>query len=184
MWKRLASLTVVLSVAACGGGGAPPPEQSADTATAAPASLYDRLGGLSAITTVVDSFIGRVAADQRINKKFARSNVPRLRFHLIEQVCNATGGPCDYTGRDMPTAHATMGVTDGEFDALVENLAATLDQLGVPAAEKDELLGILGPLRVQIVTAPGPTTGTALPAAFQPAPPLDSARLQAGPTRR
>ncbi|MGH7467961.1 MAG: group I truncated hemoglobin [Longimicrobiales bacterium] len=183
MWKRLASL-VMLSVAACGGGDAPPPDQAADTTATAPASLYDRLGGLTAITTVVDSFIGRSAADTRINKKFAKSDIPRLRFHLIEQVCNATGGPCDYTGRDMPTAHTNMGVTDGEFDALVENLTATMDQLGVPAAEKNELLGILGPLRAQIVTVTGPATGTALPAAFQPAPALDSAKLQGGPARR
>ena len=190
MMRNVAAMLVVVSVVACGRGDAPPPEQAADTAgtadTAAPAqrSLYDRLGGISAITTVIDSFIARAAADTRINKKFAKTDVPRLRFHLIEQVCNATGGPCDYTGRDMPTAHRNMSVTDGEFDALVEDLTMTLDQLGVPSTEKNELLGILGPLRAQIVTAPGAATGTALPAAFEPAPPLDSARLQAGPIRR
>jgi hemoglobin len=189
MWRELASMLVLASLMACGRGDAPPPEQAPDTAAAAdtaaaPRSLYDRLGGISAITTVVDSFIARAAADARINKKFAKSDVPRLRFHLIEQVCNVTGGPCDYTGRDMPNAHRNMGVTDGEFDALVEDLTATLDQLRVPVAEKNELLGILGPLRGQIVTAQGSATGTALPAAFQPAPALDSAKLRAGPTRR
>ena len=184
MSRLFASLVVVVAAFACGGGEAPPAEQAADTAPAAPAaSLYDRLGGMTAITTVVDSFMSRAAADTRINQKFAKSNMPRLRFHLIEQVCNATGGPCDYTGRDMPTTHVNMGVTDGEFDALVEDLTATLNQLGVPAAEQNELLGILGPLRSQIVTVPGPATGTPLPAAFQPAPPLDSAKLRAGPTR-
>jgi hemoglobin len=175
---------VILSVSACEPRETPAPAQTADSTATAPNSLYDRLGGLGAITTVVDSFIGRAAADTRIYKKFAKTNVARLRFHLIEQVCSVTGGPCNYTGLDMPTAHRNMNVTDGEFDALVENLSATLDKLGVPAAEKNELLGILGPLRPQIVTAPGPATGTALPAAFQPAPPLDSAKLQAGPTRR
>jgi hemoglobin len=186
MWKNLASSVLVLSVVACGGEEAPPPEQGADTTAAAPAtsSLYDRLGGIGAITTVVDSFVARAARDDRINKKFAKTDVARLRFHLIEQVCNVTGGPCDYTGRDMPTAHRNMGVTDGEFDALVEDLSATLDQLGVAAAEKNELLALLGPLRPQIVTSPGATTGMALPATFQPAPALDSAKLRAGPTRR
>jgi hemoglobin len=185
MNRGLASLVAALAVISCGGGDAPSGEQPDTTAAAAPApaSLYDRLGGITAITTVVDSFIARAGADTRINQKFTKSDVPRLRFHLIEQVCNATGGPCDYTGRDMPTAHANMAVTDGEFDALVEDLTATLDQLGVPAAEKNELLGILGPLRAQIVTASGAATGTPLPGAFQPAPALDSAKLRAGPTR-
>ena len=186
MWREFAAAVVVLSVLACDTQETPPADQTADSAAAAaaPRSLFDRLGGLNAITTVVDTFIAKAAADTRINKKFAKTNIPRLRFHLIEQVCNVTGGPCDYTGRDMPTTHRNMGVTDGEFDALVEDLSATLDQLGVPAAEQNELLGILGPLRTQIVTTPGAATGTALPAAFQPAAPLDSAKLQAGPTRR
>ena len=183
MRRSFASLVILLSVAACGGEKAPEAGQPADTVTTTQASLYDRLGGINAITTVVDSFISRASKDERINKKFARSDVPRLRFHLIEQVCNVTGGPCDYTGRDMATTHRNMGVTDGEFDALVEDLSAVLDQLGVPAAEKNELLGILGPLRPQIVATPGSTTGTALPAAFQPAPALDSAKLKAGPIR-
>ncbi|MGH7554316.1 MAG: group I truncated hemoglobin [Longimicrobiales bacterium] len=77
--------------------------------------------------------------------------MPRLRFHLIEQVCNVTGGPCSYTGRDMLTTHRGMGVTDGEFDALVEDLSLALDKLSVPGAEKGELLGALAPLRGQIV---------------------------------
>jgi hemoglobin len=182
MRKELALLVVVL-LAACTGEDAPP-EQAADTAATASASLYDRLGGISAITTVIDSFVARAGKDARINKKFARTDMSRLRFHLIEQVCSVTGGPCDYSGLDMPTAHRNMAVTDGEFDALVEDLTATLDQLAVPATEKNELLGILAPLRAQIVTMPGATTGAALPTAFKPAAPLDSAKLQAGPTRR
>jgi hemoglobin len=184
MRRFLASLVILLSVAACAREEAPAGDQPADTITTTERSLYERLGGINAITTVVDSFISRASKDERINKKFARSDVTRLRFHLIEQVCNATGGPCDYTGRDMPTTHRNMGVTDGEFDALVEDLTAAMDQLGVAAAEKNELLTILAPLRPQIVATPGATTGTALPAAFQPAPALDSAKLRAGPVRQ
>src|SRR5688572_26638844 len=107
MSRLFASLVVVVAAFACGGGEAPPAEQAADTTAPAPApaSLYDRLGGMTAITTVVDSFMSRAGADTRINQKFAKSNMPRLRFHLIEQVCNATGGPCDYSGRDMPSTH-------------------------------------------------------------------------------
>ena len=82
------------------------------------ASLYERLGGLEAITSVVDSFVGRCAGDDRINRKFERSDIPRLKKMLVDQVCEATGGPCTYTVRDMRQTHDGMAVTAGEFDAL------------------------------------------------------------------
>ena len=96
------------------------------------ASLYERLGGLDAITAVVDSFTARCAADGRINKKFERTDIPRLRKMLVDQVCEATGGPCTYVGRDMRVTHDGMEVTAGEFDALVDDLVATLDEFDVP----------------------------------------------------
>jgi hemoglobin len=133
-------------------------------------SLYDRLGGIDAITAVVGSFRDQVAADDRINLKFARTDLARLTKMLIDQVCEATGGPCQYTGRSMKEAHASMGVTDGEFDALVEDLVATLKQFNVGKAEQDELLGVLGPLRSEIVEIKSKEVGTALPDAFQAAP--------------
>ena len=129
------------------------------------ASLYQRLGGTVAITAVVDDFVANVAADSRINARFANTDIPRLKRLLVEQICNGTGGPCTYTGRDMKTTHAGMGITDAEFDALVEDLVQSLDKLKVPAAEKEELLGILGPMKADIVepgagaphwAAPGP----------------------------
>lgn len=138
-------------------------------------SLYDRLGGKSAIVAVVDEFVGRSAGDDRINAKFGRTDVPRLKAMLVDQVCAASGGPCTYTGRDMAVTHAGMGVTAGEFDALVGNLVATLDQFNVPKGEQDELLGLLGPMRPDIVEVESPETGTALPAGYQAAPPLAQA---------
>jgi hemoglobin len=114
-------------------------------------SLYDRLGGKDAIVAVVDDFVGNVAADNRINGFFARTDVPRLKRNLVDQICAATGGPCTYTGRDMKTAHAGMGVTNADFDALVGDLVKTLDKFKVPDKEKGELLAILGPLRPSIV---------------------------------
>jgi hemoglobin len=176
-------VAVALGLAGCA-QEAPPPPPPAEPPPAAQASLFDRLGGIEAIATVTDSFMARAGKDARINKKFAKSDGPRLRFHLIEQICAVTGGPCTYTGRDMATTHRGMGVTDAEFDALVEDLVATLDQLNVPATEKNELLGILGPLRSSIVETPGTATGTPLPAAFQPAPPLPPEKISAGPVRR
>lgn len=138
-------------------------------------SLYERLGELDAITAVVDDFVARCAADARINAKFARTDVPRLKKMLVDQVCEASGGPCTYTGRDMRTTHDGMGVTGGEFDALVENLVATLDSLGVRSADKDELLGVLGPMRPDIVEIESPATGTALAESYRNAPPLPTA---------
>jgi hemoglobin len=135
-------------------------------------SLYDRLGGESAITAVIDDFVGRAAADTRINGKFARTDVPRLKAMLVNQVISATGGPRSYSGRGMRETHDGMGVTAGEFDALVGDLVATLDGFSVPAAEQGELLGILGPLRSDIVEVETPATGTPLPEGYQEAPPL------------
>src|SRR5512144_2412324 len=85
-------------------------------------SLYDRLGGRPAITAVVDDFVGNVAADARINGFFARTDVPHLKRQLVDQVCQASGGPCKYTGRDMMSAHRGMNITDAQFGALVEDL--------------------------------------------------------------
>src|SRR5687767_2681012 len=81
-------------------------------------SLYDRLGGQPAIEAVVNDFAGRVLADTRINKKFAKSDAPRLVKNLTDFVCNATGGPCEYKGLNMKQSHKKMGVTQGEFNAL------------------------------------------------------------------
>jgi hemoglobin len=136
------------------------------------ASLYERLGGLEAISVVVDSFVGRCARDDRINRKFERSDVPRLEKMLVDQVCEATGGPCAYTGRGMRETHEGMGVTAGEFDALVEDLVATLDEFDVPETEQDELLSLLGPMRADIVEVESPETGTPLPETYQTAPAL------------
>ena len=137
-----------------------------------PRSLYDRLGGKGAINAVIDDFVARAAADGRINAKFARTDVPRLKAMLVEQVSMATGGPVTYTGRGMRETHDGMGVTAGEFDALVGDLVATLNRFSVPAAEQQELLGILGPLRGDIVEVESPSTGTPLPDAYQAAKPL------------
>ena len=138
-------------------------------------SLYERLGGKDAITAVIDDFVERCAADARINGKFARTDVPRLKSSLIDQVCEATGGPCTYTARDMRTTHDGMSVTAGEFDALVADLVATLDKFGVPEAEKSELLGALAPMRADIVDVESSATGTPLPDAYRNAPPLAGA---------
>lgn len=158
-------------------------QASAQGSIAKPAqkSLYERLGGEAAISAVIDDFAGRVLKDEKINKKFAKTNAPRLLFHLKEQVCAATGGPCKYTGLSMKQSHKNMGVTEGEFNALVGHLVDTLNKFNVPEAEKNELLGILGPLKDQIVEVKGDATGTPLPSKFKPAKPLKEDKIKQGP---
>lgn len=137
------------------------------SAAAQTKSLYDRLGGKEAITAVVDEFAGRVLADARINQKFGKTDPVRLKAQLVDQICFASGGPCQYTGRDMKSTHTMMGVTSGEFGALVEDLVGALDKFNVPAAEKNELLGLLGPMKSDIVEVDSPATGTPLPKKFK-----------------
>ena len=119
-------------------------------------SLYDRLGGKTAIAAVVDEFVGRVAADNRINHFFAAtaSNPARLasfKMKLVDQICESSGGPCKYTGKDMQTAHRGMDISTADFNALVEDLVGALDKFKVGAAEKSQLLGVLGPMQREIV---------------------------------
>src|SRR5438309_11512289 len=135
-------------------------------------SLYERLGGSESITAVVEDFRDRVAKDSRINQKFAKTDLVRLRQMLIDQVCEAAGGPCKYTGRSMKDAHAGMKVTSGEFDALVQDLVATLNQFKVGKKEQDEVLSVLGPLKTDIVEVESGEVGTPLPTTFHPAPAL------------
>jgi hemoglobin len=114
-------------------------------------SLYERLGGKDAITAVVDTFVGTVGGDQRINGYFASTDLTKLKMHLVNQICEASGGPCKYTGRTMKQTHAGMGVTDAAFGALVEDLVSALDHHKVGKTEKDELLAVLGPMKADIV---------------------------------
>ena len=136
-------------------------------------SLYDRLGGVDAITAVVRAFEDRAAKDDRINQKFARTNLERLTKEFVDQLCQDAGGPCSYSGLSMKTAHANMGVTSGEFDAFVEDFIATLNDFNVEKAEQDELLSDLAPMQGDIVEVDSPRVGTSLPSAFEPAPPLN-----------
>ena len=115
-------------------------------------SLYSRLGGKPAIRAVVEDFVGNVAADSRINGFFAKTNIPRLKRLLVEQICQGSGGPCRYSGRSMKASHRGLGIGGADFGALVEDLVKTLNKFGVPEREQKELLAILGPMKRDIVT--------------------------------
>ncbi|WP_236676731.1 group I truncated hemoglobin [Aquariibacter lacus] len=121
---------------------------------AAPAAptLYSQLGGEAAIAKVIDTFLTVVGGDPRIAPSFAGANLPRLRTLLVEQVCEATGGPCKYTGRDMKSSHAGMGITEAQFNALAEALYTAMDREGVPYALQNRLMALLAPMHRDIVT--------------------------------
>ena len=129
------------------------PAAAATSGAAATASLYTRLGGAPAIQAVIDDFLNNVGADTKINHFFAGVDLNRLDMLLVQFVEHATGGPEAYTGRDMKTTHAGLKITMDDFNALVADLVTSLDKFKVPAAEKNELLGLLAPLSSDIVTA-------------------------------
>jgi len=119
-------------------------------------TLYDNLGGKKAIVAVVDEFVGRVAADNRINSFFKQtaSDPKRLasfKEKLVDQICEASGGPCKYKGKNMKAAHSGMGISGGDFNALVEDLVSALDKFKVAEQDKKTLLGVLGPMKGNIV---------------------------------
>ena len=129
-----------------------------------PATLYERLRavdavgiprqGRDAISVVVDRFVANMVADSRVNARFKALkpvDVLKLTSNLSDQICEATGGPCSYYGRDMKTTHKGMQISEAEWSATVENLVKALDQAKMPSGEKNELIGVLGPLKADIV---------------------------------
>jgi hemoglobin len=119
-------------------------------------TLYDQLGKKKGITKVVNDFVGKVAADDRINHFFKddvadKKKLNHFKMELVNQICQASGGPCKYTGKDMKTAHQGMGITEADFNALVEDLKAAMDQDNVAQDAQNQLLGALGPMKADIV---------------------------------
>ncbi len=125
-------------------------------ATKPEASLYERLGGKSAIEVVVNDFWTEVFADNRITNEKVRArwaaiHIPTLKMHVTNLMCMATGGPFEYTGRETKTTHTGLGITNADFEAVVDDLVKTLDKYKVPEREKNELLSLLAPMRKDIV---------------------------------
>lgn len=117
-------------------------------------SLYERVGGYNALAAVVDDFVGRLISDKQFERFFAGHSIDskkRIRQHILDQFCAATGGPCIYTGRDMKTSHAGLGITDAEWDAAAKHLVASLDKFKVPEREKGEILTFVSSLKKDIV---------------------------------
>lgn len=120
-------------------------------ATPPAASLYDRLGGLPAITAVVDKSVDRHTVDPRTRRSFENINLKALKASIVSQVCSATGGPCKYEGAPMIKAHQGLAITPLEFDTAIGHIRASLDELHVGAREQQEFLQIVLPMKSDIV---------------------------------
>lgn len=119
-------------------------------------SLYERLGGKPAIQAVAGDLVDRILVDQRVNKWFAHAasseeNTKAYKAKLADFLCQNTGGPCQYAGLDMVSAHKGRGVTTEAFNAVVEDLVASLDKFKVPQKEKVDLLSLVATLRPVVV---------------------------------
>ena len=148
-----AALVSLLLLAGCASPPAqrPPRTEPAPSSSGAKDALYRELGGTEGITKVVDLFLAKVDNDLRINLFFEKTDHKDLRNLVIEQFCQATGGPCVYTGRTMEESHSGLNLTDADFAAFVEDLIAAMDELKVPKASQDKLLALLGPMKPQVV---------------------------------
>jgi hemoglobin len=144
-WFLILVTAATLAGCATAGPGAPAKSER---------SLYQRLGGREGIARVVNDFVVTLVADSRVNARFKDlkpADVERLKSNAADQVCQATGGPCAYLGKDMKTAHKGMKITEPEWSATVEDLVKALDKNRVPEKEKQELLGLLAPMKGDIV---------------------------------
>ncbi|WP_417447615.1 group I truncated hemoglobin [Idiomarina abyssalis] len=114
-------------------------------------NLYQQLGEKEGIETVVEEMLYRVGGDGRIAHHFTDVDIMRVHKLISEQICDVSGGPCDYSGDDMKTSHRNMGVTNADFNALVEHLIAAMEKHDIPVAAQNQLLGLLAPMHGDIV---------------------------------
>src|SRR5262245_39330423 len=161
---RVSALVLPAVLAAAAGAFAQAPPAKVVRPNHASRTLYERLGGAYAIATVVDDFIERLLVNDTLNSnpaiREARQRVPKagLKFQVTTLVCQVTGGPCQYAGRDMKTAHAHLNIREGEWDAMVADFRRTLDKFRVPAGEQAELIAIVGSTKPDIVAGSAATT--------------------------
>ena len=120
--------------------------------TSAPARLYQALGETAGITRLMDDFVNRLIADPRIGSHFKEAKPQPLKDSLARQICQLSGGPCQYTGPDMKTAHGEMDITKPHFHALVEVLQASMDAQGIAFSQQNRLLALLAPMQRDIIT--------------------------------
>lgn len=125
------------------------------------ASLYERLGGLSAISLVISDFVDDfvqdplIMANDAVRERKTPDSAPYIKYQVTSLLCEAAGGPCRYTGQDLRTAHEGLNVSQAEWDRMVEIFSATLAKHDVPEREQEEVFAILGPSHADIVVPGG-----------------------------
>jgi hemoglobin len=120
-------------------------------------SLYHRFGGYDAIAAFADDVLSRLLNDPQLRvywKGKCKDSLRKERQILVDFLCAATGGPANYTGRDMKTSHDGLGITESEWDTFARHAVATLDNLGIPEREKNEFLALAGTLKGDVVEVP------------------------------
>ena len=115
-------------------------------------SLYRDLGGLDVLTKVVDDTLALALADARIKDTFKETDMKRLAKLITEQFCELSGGPCKYSGDPMKEVHQGLGLSNMQFNALVEDLQAAMDKSGIPSRTQNKLLALLAPMQRTVVT--------------------------------
>ncbi len=129
--------------------------EAADADAAPPAPpLYERLGGKDGVSAIFDSFLGNIGADKRVKKLFAKTTGPKLEHFkqmFVDQICSITGGGCTYGGKSMKDAHAGMGITEAQWNAVVDDLTLALEERQVSKDDQAELLGKLSAMKDDIV---------------------------------
>ena len=114
-------------------------------------SLFDELGGMEGITKITDEFIYEIGLDRNVVKHFADTDLERFRNKLIEQLCEVSGGPCQYSGDTMLDVHKKMNISEAEFNRTVDLLITAMNVTGIPHTTQNKLLAKLAPMRPDII---------------------------------
>ncbi|MCR9277090.1 MAG: group 1 truncated hemoglobin [Pseudomonadaceae bacterium] len=108
--------------------------------------LFERLGGESGLEALADAFLIRLAEDEVVVATFDDTDIDQFRGHLIDQLCELSGGPCTYEGRTMAEAHSGLNISPKQFNSLVEDLMQAMADVDIPLGARNELLGMLAPM--------------------------------------
>jgi hemoglobin len=114
-------------------------------------TLFAQIGGEAKLRASVDKLVEIMLVDERINFTFAETDLNKFKGLLYDQLCELTGGPCKYTGRDMIESHKKLNTTNEQFNALAEDLYKAFDSQGVPYRVQNRVMALLAPMQPQVV---------------------------------
>jgi hemoglobin len=121
------------------------------TGARAESTLYEQMGGEPVLRKTVEEFMIIMEADDRINFSFGNADITKFKQLLFEQLCNITGGPCEYTGRTMYESHKDLAITNAMFNALAEDVYIAFDRAGVPYRLQNKVMAIFAPMQRDVV---------------------------------